>query len=291
MNGRSRLVLILLVSLSIVAGGAAARAGEFSAGVTVMYGWWKPFAANYLRQLDRKWPMKTTFHMKNSSALYGPVLGYRVSGSWNLSFTLLMAVHNQLSAASTNLTMARDGLHLARTAIDRVNKYDADLRAYYSAGRYADLFIAVNMEADKYFGDYRVLIGLAPVLPVTVPLAGSLRSFQYDCGPGFGVNLKFELAKNLTARLRLSLYVMGGTLQRNVQFEKRRVNTHLSFKSIEEALLSYHIEAARTTITLGGRYHAMTFALMTASPREFFGNYTTKFDQIGGVTFSAAYLF
>ncbi|MBP7737541.1 MAG: hypothetical protein KA369_16290 [Spirochaetes bacterium] len=291
MNRTTRLVLILLVSMSIVAGGATARAGDFSAGAVVMYGWWKPFAANYLRQLDRKWPVRTTFHMENSSALYGPALGYRVSGSWNLSFTLLMAVHGQISAASTNLTMATDGLHLARTAIDRVNRYDADLRACYNAGRYADIFIAVNMEADKYFGDYRVLINLWPVLPVTLPLAGSLRSFQYDRGPGFGVNLRLELAKNLTAQLRLSLYVMGGTLQRYIQFEKRRVNTHLAFKSIEEVLLSYHIEAARTTITLGGRYHAMTFALMSASPREFFRNYTTKFDQLGGVTCSAAYAF
>ncbi|MBP7737537.1 MAG: hypothetical protein KA369_16270 [Spirochaetes bacterium] len=62
-----------------------------------------------------------------------------------------------------------DGLHLARAAIDRVNRYDADLRACYIAGRHADVFIAVNMEAYKYFGDYRVLINLWPVLPVITP--------------------------------------------------------------------------------------------------------------------------
>jgi len=291
MNRRFRLVLIILVCSSIIAGGTRVRAGEFSAGAVVMYGWWKPFAANYLQQLDRKWPVETAFYMKNSSALYGPMLGYRVSETWNLTFTLLMALHNQFSAASTNLTLALDGLHLARTAIDRVNKYDADLRAYYRAGRYADVFFGVNMEADKYFGDYRVLINLAPVLPVTIPLQGSLRSFSYDCGPGVGVNLRFELVKNLSAQIRLSLYIMGGTLQRYIQFEKRRVNTHLAFKSINEVLLSYYIEGARTTISVGGRYHAMTFALMSASPREFFYNYTTKFDQLGGVILTAAYTF
>lgn len=290
MNRTVRFTLILLVSISVIAGSAKAQAGEFSAGAMVMYGWWKPFAANYLLQLDRKWPVQTTFFMENSSALYGPVLGYRINDSWNLSFVLLMALHNQFSAGSYNLTAALDGVHLARTAINRINKYDADLRAYHAVGRYADIFIAANMEAEKYFGDYRVLIGIAPMLP-PLPLSGSLRSFQYDCGPGFGVNLRFELVKNLALQARLSLYVMAGTLERYVQFEKRRVNTHLAFKSIEELLLSYYIEAARTTITVGGRYHAMTFALLEASPREFFKNYTTKFDQIGGVTFSAAYSF
>ncbi len=155
----------------------------------------------------------------------------------------------------------------------------------------SDIFIAVNLEADKYFGDYSVLISLWPVLPGPLPLRGSLRSFQYDCGPGFGVNLRIELVKNLTAQVRLSLYVMGGTLQRYIQFEKRKVNTHLAFKSIDEVLLSYYIEPARTTLTIGGRYQAMTFALLSASPREFFQNYTTRFDQLGGVTFSAAYAF
>jgi hypothetical protein len=291
MNRTERLVLIFLVSLSIIAGGTRVRAGEFSAGATVMYGWWKPFAANYLQQLDRKWPIRTTFFMENSSAVYGPELGYRISGSWSLSFKLLMVLHNQYSAGSFNATLAPDGLHLARTEIDRINKYDADLRAYHAVGKYADIFIAVNMDADKYFGDYRVLIDLAPLIPVTLPLQGSLRSFRYDCGPGFGVNLRFELVKNLTVQARLSLYVMGGTLQRYIQFEKRRVNVHLAFKSIEEVLLSYYIEPARTTLTIGGRYHAMTFALLSSSPREFFQNYTTKFDQLGGVTFSAAYSF
>ncbi|HOT46821.1 MAG TPA: hypothetical protein PLM53_18210 [Spirochaetota bacterium] len=291
MNKKFRLVLILLVAISIIAGGTTVRAGEFSVGAAVMYGWWKPFAANYLQQLDRKYPVKTTFFMENSSALYGPVLGYKISETWNLSFTLLTALHNQYSAGSYNATAALDGLHLARTEIDRVNKYDADLRAYYRASKYAGVFIAVNMEADKFFGDYRVLINLTPVLPVTIPLQGSLRSFQYDCGPGVGLNLTFELAKNLTAQIRLSLYVMGGTLQRYIQFEKRKVNTHMAFKSVEEVLLSYYIEGARTTISIGGRYHAMTFALMSASPREFFKNYTTKFDQLGGIIVTAAYTF
>jgi len=291
MNRRYRLVLILLVCFSILAGGTRVRAGEFSAGAAVMYGWWKPFAANYLRQLDRKWPLETTFYMKNSSALYGPVLGYKISETWSLSFTFLMALHNQYSAGSYNATLALDGLHLARTAIDRVNKYDADFRAYYKAGKYADVFFGINMEADKYFGDYRVLINLAPVLPVTLPLQGSLRSFSYDCGPGVGVNLRFELVKNLALQARLSLYVMGGTLQRYIQFEKRKVNTHMAFKSIEEVLLSYYIEGARTTISVGGRYQAMTFALMSASPREFFQNYTTKFDQLGGIIITASYAF
>ncbi len=291
MNRRFRLVLILLVSMSIITGGMQAQAGEFSVGATVMYAWWKPFAANYLQQLDRKWPIQTTFYAENSSVLYGPILGYKISDSWKLSFMLLMALHNQFSAASHNATMDLSGFHLARTTADRMNKYDADLRAFYVAGKYADVFIAVNLEADKYFGDYRALISLAPVLPVLLPLAGSLRSFQYDCGPGVGVNLRFELVKNLYAQMRLSLYVMGGTLERNVQYEKRKVNSHLCLKSVDEVLLSYYIEAARTTISIGGRYHAMTFAQLSATPREFFKNYTTKFDQIGGMIFSAAYTF
>ena len=291
MNGRVCPLIILLVVLSIILGGTIVRAGEFSAGAMAMYGWWKPFAANYLQQLDRKYPIKTSFFMENSSVLYGPMLGYKISETWSLSFKLLMALHDQYAARSNNATAALDGLHLARTRIDRVNKYDADLRAYHPVGRYADIFIAANLEADKYFGNYRVLINMTPLLPATIPLQGSLRSFQYDCGPGFGVNLRFVLAKNLALQARLSLYVMGGTLQRYIQFEKRRENIHLAFKTIEELLLSYYFEAARTTVTIGGRYHAMTFALLKASPREFFNNYTTKFDQLGGVVLSAAYGF
>ena len=93
--------------MSITAGGTEARAGEFSADAIVMYGWWKPFLANYLQQLDRKWPVQTTFFVKNSSALYGPVLGYKISDTWNLSFTLLMALHNQFYAASSLPSMWR----------------------------------------------------------------------------------------------------------------------------------------------------------------------------------------
>jgi hypothetical protein len=288
----SRFLLVVLVTACVLSGGAMkASAGEFTLGAVVMYGWWSPFAGNYLQQQDRKMLIKTNFSMKDNSALYGPVLSYRATDSWKLTFTLLMAVHNQFSAASSNMTFGMDGLHLARTTASHIDRYDADLRAYYNLNKYADIFVAANLDASKFFGGYNVLIVTGiPLLP-EFPLKGSLRSFQYDCGPGFGAKIGFELAKNLMLDFRLSLYVTGGTLVRNIQHEKRKKNIHLGFKTIEEVVLSYRIDPAGIILSVGGRYQAMTFALLSASPREFFHNYTTLFDQLGGVTASVAFAF
>jgi hypothetical protein len=287
-------LLVVLVSASVVAGaGTAARAGEFSIGGIVMYGWWSPFAANYLRQLDRKMPIKTTFSMKDNSALYGPVLSYQAAESWKLTFTLLMALHGQFSAASNNMTFDMNGgTHIARTTASHIDRYDADLRAYHTLNKYADIFIGANLDATKFFGGYNVDV-IVPIFlpPPGLPLKGSLRSFQYDCGPGFGAKIGFDLAKNLRLDFKLSLYVTGGTLIRNIQYEKRKENIHLGFKTIEEVVLSYRIESAGILLSLGGRYQAMTFALLTSSMREYFNNYTTLFDQIGGVTASVAFAF
>ena len=106
-------LLVVLVSACVItAGSTAVRAGEFSIGGIVMYGWWSPFAANYLQQLDRKMPVKTTFSMDDDSALYGPMLSYKATDSWKLTFTLLMALHDQFSAASNNMTFdPNGGLH------------------------------------------------------------------------------------------------------------------------------------------------------------------------------------
>ncbi|HOD14985.1 MAG TPA: hypothetical protein PK307_03720 [Spirochaetota bacterium] len=290
MKKSPRFLLVVLVSVSVLSGGAvAASAGEFTIGAMAMYGWWSPFAANYLQQLDRKKTVQSTFSMKDHSALYGPVLSFRASDSWKLTFTLLMAVHNQFSAASNNMTFGDDGLHLARTTASHIDRYDADFRAYYTLNKYADIFVAANLDASKFFGGYNVLI-VTTLLPA-FPLKGSLRSFQYDCGPGFGAKIGFELAKDLVLDFRLSLYVTGGTLIRNIQHEKRKENIHLGFKTIEEVVLSYRIEPAHMIISLGGRYQAMTFALLRSSSREYFHNYTALFDQLGGVTASVAYGF
>lgn len=288
----SYLLLVVFCSTCIVsAGRAAATAGEFSAGIIAMYGWWEPFAANYLQQLDRKKVIKTTFSMKDSSALYGPFLSWQATESWNLSFTLLMAVHDQFSASSNNLTLGMEGLHLARTTLSHMERYDADLRATKKLNKYAGVFVAANLDVSKYFGGYNIIITAQPLLPLELPAKGSLRSYEYDCGPGVGAALGFELAKNLTLNMRLSLYVMGGTLTRKVQHEQKKVNTHLAFKTIEDVTLSYRIDPAGIILSIGGRYQAMTFAAMTMSPREFFHNYTTLFDQLGGVTMSAAVVF
>lgn len=294
MKKLSHLLLVVLVftcAISTWSATANAAVGDVSVGAIAMYGWWNPFAKNYFKQQDRKMPIRSTFSMKDSSALYGPVLTWQATESWKLSFTLLMALHNQFSLSSDNLTLGLTGLHLARTTASRVEKYDADLRAYKKMNKYVDIFIAANVDVNKFFGGYNAIISFVPVLPIEVPMKGSLRSFQYDCGPGFGFNLGFELAKNLTLDLKLSLYVMAGTLQRNVQFEARKTNVHLGFKSIEEVVLSYLIEPANIILSVGGRYQLMTFALITQDPREYFGNYTALFDQLGGVTVSAAYLF
>jgi len=284
-------LLVVLVSTCVVAGGGTAvRAGEFSIGGIVMYGWWSPFAANYLQQLDRKMPIKTTFSMDDNSALYGPVLSYQATESWKLNFTLLMALHDQFSAASNNATFdINGGLNLARTTASHIDRYDADLRAYYTVNKYADVFVGANLDATKFFGGYNV-IAVTMILP-TFPLKGSLRSFQYDCGPGFGTKIGFDLAKNLRLDFKLSLYVTGGTLVRNIQYEKRKENIHLGFKTIEEVVLSYRIDPAGIILSVGGRYQAMTFALLTSTPREFFTNYTTLFDQLGGVTASVSFAF
>jgi hypothetical protein len=283
-------LLVVLVSACVITGGStAARAGEFSIGGIVMYGWWSPFAANYLQQLDRKMPFKTTFSMKDNSALYGPVLSYQATDSWKLTFTLLMAVHGQFSATSNNVTLGMDGLHLARTSAAHIDRYDADIRAYHTLNKYADIFIGANLDASKFFGGYNVLVETMILPPI--PLKGSLRSFQYDCGPGFGAKIGFDLAKNLRLDFKLSLYVTGGTLIRNIQFEKRKENIHLGFKTIEEVVLSYRIDPAGLILSVGGRYQAMTFALLSSSPREYFKNYTTLLDQLGGVTASVAFAF
>jgi hypothetical protein len=290
MKKSAYVLLVVLISACFVTGGSAtARAGEFSIGGIVMYGWWSPFAANYLQQLDRKMPIKTTFSMKDNSALYGPVLSYQATESWKLTFTLLMALHNQFSAASNNATLGMDGLHLARTTASHIDRYDADFRAYHTLNKYADIFVGANLDATKFFGGYNIMVETM-ILP-TIPLKGSLRSFQYDCGPGFGAKIGFDLAKNLRLDFKLSLYVTGGTLIRNIQHEKRKENIHLGFKTIEEVVLSYRIESAGILLSLGGRYQAMTFALLTSSPREYFNNYTTLFDQLGGVTASVAFAF
>jgi hypothetical protein len=227
--------------------------------------------------------------MKDNSALYGPVLSYRATDSWKLTFKLLMAVHNQFAAASNSMTLGMDGLHIARTSVSHIDRYDADLRAYYTLNKYADLFVGANLDASKFFGGYNVLIATMILPPL--PLKGSIRSFQYDCGPGFGFTIGFEMAKNLRLDFKLSLFVTGGTLVRNIQHEKRKENIHLGFKTVDEIVLSYRIEQAGITLSAGGRYQAMTFALLSASPREYFHNYTTLFDQLGGVTASVAYAF
>ena len=264
MKKSSRFLLVVLVSACITSGGAiTASAGEFTLGAVAMYGWWSPFAANYLQQLDRKMSIRTTFSMKDNSVLYGPVLSYKATDSWKLTFTLLMAVHNQFSAASNNMTLGLNGLHLARTTASHIDRYDADLRAYYTLNKYADIFVAANLDASMFFGGYNVLIETM-ILP-GFPLKGSLRSFQYDCGPGFGAKIGFDLAKNLILDFRLSLYVTGGTLVRNIQHEKRRKNIHLGFKTIEEVVLSYRVDAAGIILSVGGRYQAMTFALLTTT--------------------------
>ena len=142
-----------------------------------------------------------------------------------------------------------------------------------------------------YFGGYNAIVTFAPIIPITLPNKGSLRSFQYDCGPGIGVNLKFELIKNFYAQIKLSLYVMGGMLTRYTQYSTRKVTINMAFKSIDELILSYFIESARATVSIGGRYHLMTFAMMKATPTEHFKNYTTLFDQIGGITASVTFAF
>jgi len=288
----SNYLLVLFVSMAILAGGISnVKAGEFSAGATVMYGWWKPFLANYLQQLDRKMPIKTSFKMNMDSVLYAPMLGYKISDTWNISFILLMALHNQFSASSSNATLDLTGLNLARSTTSHINKYDADLRANHAINKYASIFIAVNAETDTYFGGYNAIVTFAPIIPITLPTKGSLRSFQYDCGPGAGVDLKFELVKNFYAQIKLSLYVMAGKLTRNIQYSTRKETINMAFKSIDEVIFSYYIESARATVSIGGRYHAMTFALMKATPTEHFKNYTTLFDQMGGITASVAFVF
>lgn len=268
---------------------------RFSAGPMLWYAWWSPQKYFLTNSDTARVTAGKSFSMRNSSIIYGPALSYRISDRWSMTAVFMFCIHGQYSAGGSSLTLGQQLTPtITRTTITRMNRYDADLTFGYSLNRYFRLFIGTKGQAFTHEGNYRVIL-LFPAYSFSLPLFGFVRARSVSVGAGSGVGVTVPLGAGFFFQSAVSVIAMPGEFMKVKGHLLRDRAVLLSYGGNATVSFAYVIDRANITISLGGRYQILSYALLKDDYSILGGMYASALkgdsDQFYGLLLSVLFSF
>lgn len=296
--------LIFSLVIAVVLSGMPAAAADtdtggkptprFSAGPMLWYAWWSPVLKYFLTNTDTsRATVSKRFSMRDSSIIYGPAFSYRISDRWSMTAVFMFCAHGQYSAVGSAITLDSMFTPTAtRVTANRIHRYDADLTFGYALNRYVRLFIGAKGQAFTFEGNYRAMLRIAALY---LPLLGSMSARSVSAGIGCGVGVTVPLGAGFYFMATASGIAMPDEFVKIRGHLYRDRAIALAFGANATASFAYLIEKANVTVSLGGRYQLLAYALLK-DDYSILGTMNTKglnreLDQFYGLLLSVLFSF
>ncbi|MBN2079267.1 MAG: hypothetical protein JW838_09895 [Spirochaetes bacterium] len=261
----------------------AATEGRFIAGPVLRYDWWSPFFENYMRGSGRGGSLVSTCDVNDSAFFYGPLLGYRFSERWRIEGIFLFSARNGYRADSRRFFALPGALVYEGRTLRFIDCYELQVAAVYSPARMLRVFAGVRSQLHQGSGSSIMLVGTGTEI---FPLRPTARMIDYRAGLMAGAGSTFPLGAGFAVDMALTILCMPGEHRERGPVMNRY--PFISFGGIGELALAFTPGSVGVTISLGGRYQALTQVPLPGADWSMAGT-RPRCDQSGGLTASASF--
>ncbi len=257
--------------------------GRFIAGPVLRYDWWSPFFENYMRGSGRGGSLVSTCDVNDSALFYGPLLGYRFSERWRVEGLFLFSARNGFRSDSRRIFAVPDALVYEGRTLRFIDCYELQVAAVYSPVTMLRVFGGARSQLHLASGSSVMLVGTPAGL---IPFRPTARMIDYRAGIMAGAGSTIPLGAGFSLDMALTILCMPGEHRERGPVMNRY--PFVSFGGIGEAALAFTPGTVGVTISLGGRYQALTQVSLPGADWSMAGK-RPRFDQSGGITASAAF--
>jgi len=284
---------------------------EVKLGLAMMYDWWKPGFMKLEHGLAGNILSRNRKTLYDGSFMMGPTFSMKIGGTWNVGATALFGLTRNMVKHSA-VALEANYLYLTipssmvdayiDTGTSKIRRYDADVSIERFMHKYFSLLFGARFNYNDGEGSSLRFLYLNPFPINKITDTFSAWYVGPSVGAGFYYEIKgFSISAGVSALFQFGVYKLEKTLLnpgiRMFNFISDNFKIAYVAMGADASLkLAYFIERIRVEFWVGGRYiilpHISVYDIGSAFNAAYRKSWITgEVEQLGGITFGAAYKF